>query len=800
MEIQKFKPYVPLVISTDNAVVRFDSVDGRVQNSLITIDDTGLLTLVNGSVSAPSLNFGDSTTGLYRSSLDTISITNAGVERFRVDSQGYVNLFPPVGGDYSALNMTINDNGFFHQVFGVTVATGTLADATGGVCFAAIANDDPINFGLSRAFLASGTSPVMIEIDAASAGPMGLLSIQNPVSAQDMILLNSGAVINSSSRAIGVYFGSSGSGGKFLDFIRGATTVYSVGTDGSQNMSGILTLPNGTVSAPAINFGDATTGLYRSALNEIAFATNGVARGNINNLGKLILTPATNSGAASITQTVTSATNAAIEMSIASNGSFVQAGAININLTSGSILQDNYGIRATVDCKSFGGGNGCFYAIATNGFAFNGSSNVQAANILTSSTTAPALNLLASVASYTGTVETINITSPTSAASFVSYLSAGVEKFRVNKDGNILSYGSFITGAANVGKIENLLLYSEDLSNAAWVKTSVTVAANNTTDPFFGELIADSATSTSTFSTLEQTIAGACAGNTYTCSFFYQSTSGTWQLTIRNSTDTETSATQFLSSTGGVMRRVEFTYTFTGGATGTPKIRFLTGTSGITISPTMLNFSKTANVIGYNATGSTAFSTPVVGTYIRRNLIVSSPDNGSRIRIISGGAQGSTNLLQLESEGQAVLAAFSPLASLLPRAGSTTAGTAPIKFTSGALMTAAETGAIEFLTDDLYATITTGAARKKVVLDDGTALTATRVPFATTNGRLTDDADMTFAVDTLTVAKIVGSTSIKAGSVAGYLSSDGSAGATGTFTTVDSKTVTVKDGIITSIV
>lgn len=40
------------------------------------------------------------------------------------------------------------------------------------------------------------------------------------------------------------------------------------------------------------------------------------------------------------------------------------------------------------------------------------------------------------------------------------------------------------------------------------------------------------------------------------------------------------------------------------------------------------------------------------------------------------------------------------------------------------------------------------------------ALTATRVPFVDTDGNLTDDADMTFATDTLTVDKIVGTTSI----------------------------------------
>jgi hypothetical protein len=91
-------------------------------------------------------------------------------------------------------------------------------------------------------------------------------------------------------------------------------------------------------------------------------------------------------------------------------------------------------------------------------------------------------------------------------------------------------------------------------------------------------------------------------------------------------------------------------------------------------------------------------------------------------------------------------------------AGTATAGTAPLKLTSGTNLTTAEAGAIEFTTDDFFATITTGAARKAFVLDDGTRLTAGRVPFATTNGRLTDDADFTFATDTLTVTKIAATT------------------------------------------
>ena len=56
-----------------------------------------------------------------------------------------------------------------------------------------------------------------------------------------------------------------------------------------------------------------------------------------------------------------------------------------------------------------------------------------------------------------------------------------------------------------------------------------------------------------------------------------------------------------------------------------------------------------------------------------------------------------------------------PTAILQIKAGTATAGTAPLKLTSGPLTTAAEAGAIEFLTDSFYGTKTTGAARAAFV-------------------------------------------------------------------------------------
>lgn len=127
------------------------------------------------------------------------------------------------------------------------------------------------------------------------------------------------------------------------------------------------------------------------------------------------------------------------------------------------------------------------------------------------------------------------------------------------------------------------------------------------------------------------------------------------------------------------------------------------------------------------------------------------------LQFVSSAAGGTVNeRMRITSTGNVGIGTTAPTAYLHIKAGTATASTAPLKFTSGTLNTTAEAGAVEFLTDDYYATITTGAARKGIVLNDGVALTSGRVPFATTNGRLTDDADMTFATDTLTVTKFAG--------------------------------------------
>lgn len=146
---------------------------------------------------------------------------------------------------------------------------------------------------------------------------------------------------------------------------------------------------------------------------------------------------------------------------------------------------------------------------------------------------------------------------------------------------------------------------------------------------------------------------------------------------------------------------------------------------------------------------------------------------------------GGTERTRWTSTGFSIGTGTGATARLTIAAGGTGANTAPIKLTSGSLNTTPEVGAIEFLTDKWYATITTGAARKELTLND-IALTSGRVPIVTTNGRLTDDSDLTFSGDTLTATKFAGAL-------------NGTVGATtpssGVFTSLQADTITNDTGL-----
>lgn len=73
--------------------------------------------------------------------------------------------------------------------------------------------------------------------------------------------------------------------------------------------------------------------------------------------------------------------------------------------------------------------------------------------------------------------------------------------------------------------------------------------------------------------------------------------------------------------------------------------------------------------------------------------------------------------------------------------GTTAAGTVPLKFTSGPLTTAAEAGAVEFLSDKLYFTQTTSTTRKVVTMGDTNITVGTAAPGSPTTGDLWIDTN-----------------------------------------------------------
>ncbi|MFA6376545.1 MAG: hypothetical protein WCX69_04070, partial [Candidatus Paceibacterota bacterium] len=92
---------------------------------------------------------------------------------------------------------------------------------------------------------------------------------------------------------------------------------------------------------------------------------------------------------------------------------------------------------------------------------------------------------------------------------------------------------------------------------------------------------------------------------------------------------------------------------------------------------------------------------------------------------------GSNDRLHILNSGNIGIGVASPAAILHLKAGTTAANSAPLKFTSGDLLSAPEAGAVEFLSDAFYGTITTGAARKQFAFIDssitGNAATATNL-------------------------------------------------------------------------
>lgn len=165
-------------------------------------------------------------------------------------------------------------------------------------------------------------------------------------------------------------------------------------------------------------------------------------------------------------------------------------------------------------------------------------------------------------------------------------------------------------------------------------------------------------------------------------------------------------------------------------------------TENTTTAPTAILLRNNGGGAGTGAQIDFQRSTSVIGR-IKTITGTSNVNNAMTFDV-----QGSTVMTLLGATGNAGIG-VSPTAALHLKGGIATAGRARLKFTSGTSLTTAEAGAVEFTTDDLFFTITTGTGRKRFLFADPTGgLTSGRIPFATTNGRLTDDAGFTYSTST----------------------------------------------------
>lgn len=126
-------------------IVSFGDNDGTSYSEKVSIDKDGVLTLPAGVVGAPSVNFGDASTGLYRSAANTIAVTSNGTQRFTIATA--------LTGTTSASD--ISTAGEIHSSNSIRVsATAPIYNST---------NDQPLRL---QGRFADGASAVAVRIES----------------------------------------------------------------------------------------------------------------------------------------------------------------------------------------------------------------------------------------------------------------------------------------------------------------------------------------------------------------------------------------------------------------------------------------------------------------------------------------------------------------------------------------------------------------------------------------------------------------------------------------------------------
>ena len=143
----------------------------------------------------------------------------------------------------------------------------------------------------------------------------------------------------------------------------------------------------------------------------------------------------------------------------------------------------------------------------------------------------------------------------------------------------------------------------------------------------------------------------------------------------------------------------------------------------------------------FQSSGAVSGGTDLAGGDLTLKSGISTGTGTSSLHFFTAtaGSSGSTDNTPTEKmtilgNGNVGIGTTSPTAYLNIKAGTASAGTAPLKLTSGTLNTTAEAGAVEFLTDAYYGTTTTNAVRRMFVMGTtgrATAQTAANASVAT---------------------------------------------------------------------
>jgi len=215
-----------------------------------------------------------------------------------------------------------------------------------------------------------------------------------------------------------------------------------------------------------------------------------------------------------------------------------------------------------------------------------------------------------------------------------------------------------------------------------------------------------------------------------------------------------------LSNNGGVATLRLAGANNSGGVTGFGQLT-LQGSRGTMAVPLASASGDTLGSIngnGYDGTARQSAASIVLDV----DGTVSSGVIPGRIKFLTTTSGGvGTERMRIDSSGNVGIGTTSPTAVLHLKAGTAAASTAPLKFTSGTLNTTAEAGAIEFVTDAFYGTVTTGAVRQQFVTDTNTI---TLVNKALTSPILTTPTLGTPASGTLTNCTGLPAAAILAGS------------------------------------